>query len=465
MSLINKMLSDLEHRQSFFKDQDQIVLGGLAPVVETGFSSSRIPYDFLLMCFFIVALGIATYGYLGNAPYKAQSIIDVTGPAEIVPAIVNTEVTEYQVTTINSADIAPLITQELARLKLDMSLPLQTSIEVTPVASVAQIRNITISLVDEVTSIQLLLDRSVEFKAYTLAIPGQAVLEIENALIQASIPAIAEHPYIERLRFSNNTGENFKLMIDSRMPVLIENTEMIADTDGYILNVRLKSSEIDRVELMPTVQDVVPAEETQFGRMQVTPSITGTGINIERSLAEARQLYSDRDFKKADETALEILKQQPLHIKTRSLYVSALIKRGNIDTAMQVLEAGLQLDPAISEWANVNARLLVDRGLTDQAISVLAKALPEISTDNDYYAFYAALLQKASRHDEASDIYRALVAQQSDNGLWWMGMAISLDALKNKEDALHSYNKALEGQALTYELRQYVLQQIERLAR
>ncbi len=132
---------------------------------------------------------------------------------------------------------------------------------------------------------------------------------------------------------------------------------------------------------------------------------------------------------------------------------------------MQELAAGLNLNPGISEWANVYARLLINQGQTDQAVEVLAKALSEISKDNDYYAFYAALLQKVSQHDEASEIYRTLLAQQPENGLWWMGLAISLDAMKNKEEALHAYNKALEGPALNYELRQYVLQQIERIAR
>jgi MSHA biogenesis protein MshN len=100
----------------------------------------------------------------------------------------------------------------------------------------------------------------------------------------------------------------------------------------------------------------------------------------------------------------------------------------------------------------------------EQAVEVLTRALPAVGSDNDYYAFYAALLQRLARHAEASETYRVLVEQQPDNGLWWMGLAISLDAMKEMEDALYSYNRALEGQSLNQELRDYVLQQIARLS-
>src|SRR5690349_2070163 len=106
MSLINKMLSDLEQRHSYYKDQDKIVLGGLAPVTETGFSSSRIPYNFLLVCFFFVAICIAIYGYLGNAPYQAGPRLEVTGQAATVPDNVDTGYQDND-TNLTLPDVPP----------------------------------------------------------------------------------------------------------------------------------------------------------------------------------------------------------------------------------------------------------------------------------------------------------------------------------------------------------------------
>ncbi len=49
MSLINNMLTDLEERHGNFKDENQVVFDGLAAVADTGFSNSRIPFNFLIV--------------------------------------------------------------------------------------------------------------------------------------------------------------------------------------------------------------------------------------------------------------------------------------------------------------------------------------------------------------------------------------------------------------------------------
>ncbi|MEX2353008.1 MAG: tetratricopeptide repeat protein, partial [Gammaproteobacteria bacterium] len=179
--------------------------------------------------------------------------------------------------------------------------------------------------------------------------------------------------------------------------------------------------------------------------------------------AEARQLYARRDFRNADEAIQAILKQQPMHIQARTLYATTLINRGDIESAMQTLDGGLALNPGISEWADIYARLLVNMGRNEEAVEVLSRAMPNIS-HHDYYAFYAALLQRLSRHEEASEFYRTLLKQNPDNGLWWMGLGISLDAMAYRDSARQAFESALQGQNLDYELRQYVLQQIERLS-
>ena len=93
-----------------------------------------------------------------------------------------------------------------------------------------------------------------------------------------------------------------------------------------------------------------------------------------------------------------------------------------------MLASGLNQDPDISDWASLYARLMVDQGQANTALVVLERALPEIAQDNDYYALYAALLQREARHEEAIKNYKALLEHNPENGLWWMGLAISQDA-------------------------------------
>ncbi|MEX2353009.1 MAG: hypothetical protein WD709_02390, partial [Gammaproteobacteria bacterium] len=67
MSIINKMLSDLEGRHNHYREHNQLMLGDLAPVNETGFDTpKKLPYNFMLVCFFLTALSVAVYGYFGD---------------------------------------------------------------------------------------------------------------------------------------------------------------------------------------------------------------------------------------------------------------------------------------------------------------------------------------------------------------------------------------------------------------
>jgi len=455
VSLINKMLTDLEERHSYYRDQDQAVFGDLTPIADTGFSRAKIPYNFLVVCFFLIAIAVAFYSYTANESATLHYADSTFSSAVVKETAVRDAVTPV-------SDMPLPIAQQLFGLKLDLAVPLISS---PPPVEIAVIHAIDISERNGVTNILLELDHSAVFRVYSLQDPNRVVLEIDHAQLQATIPAMPDHPYIERFRFSNQNGEIFRLVADAVQPVLIDNAEMTAGVDGSSLSINLLPARADKIELIPAMTTVATVEEASYGQMDIRPSTSPPPMLADRLLTEAKTLYARRDFRQADEKIQAILNQQPLHVEARLLYASALISRDNTGNAMQVLAEGLQLNPGISEWARVYAKLLVDQGQTVQAVEVLAYALPQISQDQDYYAFYAALLQSLARHDEAAEFYRALLGQQPENRLWWMGLGISLDALNNTGDAVYAYSRALEGEMLNYELRQYVLQQTERLSR
>jgi len=116
MSLINKMLSDLEQRHSYRKEQDEIVLGGLAPVTNTGFTTGKLPYNFLLVCFFTIAVALAGYGLW-------QGMTDNTMPQDEGVSL------QADVTPTPSTDTDTSLDEaaSLPALKLDMSLPAVTA--------------------------------------------------------------------------------------------------------------------------------------------------------------------------------------------------------------------------------------------------------------------------------------------------------------------------------------------------
>ena len=73
------MLSDLEQRHSHRQGQDEIVIDGLAPVANTGFAHPRIPYNFLLVCFFVIAVIVAGYGYWNSLSGQGDPVVTLPG--------------------------------------------------------------------------------------------------------------------------------------------------------------------------------------------------------------------------------------------------------------------------------------------------------------------------------------------------------------------------------------------------
>lgn len=152
------------------------------------------------------------------------------------------------------------------------------------------------------------------------------------------------------------------------------------------------------------------------------------------------------------------------HVGARQALVALLIESRRKDEAIKRLREGLQLDAGQTGFAMILARLQVDRGETGAAIDTLQKSLPH-SERTEHVAFLAALLQRESRHKEAVEQYRAALSKSPQNGVWWMGMGISLQAENRIGEAADAYAHAKSSGNLSPELRAFVEEKLTGLQR
>src|SRR5690606_35736431 len=125
---------------------------------------------------------------------------------------------------------------------------------------------------------------------------------------------------------------------------------------------------------IPAVDQALGAIESGYGHMEIKPA-TPEDVRLPRQLLmDARAAYLERDYSEGDRMMTAILQQDPLYADARSLYATSMAGRGDAGTAMQVLASGLELNPAVSEWAMLYARLLTDQGRLAEAAGVLAKS-------------------------------------------------------------------------------------------
>ncbi len=151
------------------------------------------------------------------------------------------------------------------------------------------------------------------------------------------------------------------------------------------------------------------------------------------------------------------------HDAARQALVALLLESRRGADAGRVLQDGLKHKPEHTGFAMLLARLQVEQGTVDLAAATLETSLPYAKSQADYQAFYAALMQRQNRHKEAIAHYQVALQLAPDNGIWLMGLGISLQALERDIDAKNAFRRALETKALSPELQAFVQRKIKEL--
>ncbi len=151
------------------------------------------------------------------------------------------------------------------------------------------------------------------------------------------------------------------------------------------------------------------------------------------------------------------------HVKARQLLASLLIEANALDDAAALLREGLKRSPSETAFSMALARLQLESGEADKALETLAQSAQTAGDEPQYHGFYAVLLQRAKRHDEAVQHY--LLALRSDPAMpnWLVGIGISLQEQGRNSDAAEAFARARDGGLLNAQLLEFVEQRLQQL--
>jgi MSHA biogenesis protein MshN len=152
----------------------------------------------------------------------------------------------------------------------------------------------------------------------------------------------------------------------------------------------------------------------------------------------------------------------PRHEAARQTLIGLLVERKQYPEAIRHLQFAVGLDPRQSNMTMLLARLQGEQG--GAAIETLQRGLAYANRNADYRALLAGMLQRAQRNREAIDHYTAAVQLQPGQGVWWMGLGISLQADGRKAEAREAFVRARDSGRLSAELQGFVERKLQQIA-
>lgn len=181
--------------------------------------------------------------------------------------------------------------------------------------------------------------------------------------------------------------------------------------------------------------------------------------------AYRRALASMQDGRVTETIALleQALQAAPRHDAARQTLIGLLVESGRGDEAIRQLQQALSSDARQPALAMLLARLQIERGAS--GIETLTRTLPYANGNSEYMAFLAGALQRQGRHQEAAEQYQAALRAAPGQGVWWMGLGISLQAEKRNAEALAAFRRAQGAGTLSPELQAFVERKLQQLSR
>lgn len=278
--------------------------------------------------------------------------------------------------------------------------------------------------------------------APTLLVAAEAGLRLESQLLSLPLPTKIEPAPAARIEAGpepkvepkTEPKAEVKLANVAPRPVAKSEPKVVAVPATNLSN----DGRIDKQPLRPPALDRADAEYKQAVLVQRQG-------NVEEALTRYRRALVD----------------QPDHLGARQALAGLLLEHHRYDEAENVLRAGIEIGSARLAFATMLARLKVERGDVPAALDILLQQSAVGEKSADYQGFVAALLNRLGRHGEASGRYRLATRLSSNEGRWWAGLGIALDAEGKNAEAREAYQHARALSGLSPDLLAHIDQRLK----
>lgn len=217
--------------------------------------------------------------------------------------------------------------------------------------------------------------------------------------------------------------------------------------------------------IQPVAQESTIEDDEAIEQVSSFEFTASKSPNTEQALKQQIQVALQlNDDKEAIKLLKKLLQLKPENQLARKKLASLLFAQGMTNESKQFIETGIRLQPEVSDFRMMLARLYVQQKNTDAAHNTLREFNVSASLEPNFVSYRASLAKKLQRHDLAKLDYMNLLASQPSNAKWWLGLAISEEKLGDNSAALAAYKKVNELNQLSLEVSNFVQKRLQYLA-
>lgn len=181
----------------------------------------------------------------------------------------------------------------------------------------------------------------------------------------------------------------------------------------------------------------------------------------EQQVQQARQLIAQGQTDAAIEMLQRFIIAEEQPRESMKVLVDIFIERENTVATEALLEQATFF--SVVDQTFYAAKLAIIRQQDTEAIELLEAHQDDAEKNENYRALLAGLYQRSGLHVEATNHYRRLLNVFGDKPAYWLGFALSQDALDQPQVAVQAYQRVNQYADLQPQVRTYVQQRITAL--
>ncbi|NLQ23836.1 tetratricopeptide repeat protein [Shewanella sp. S-1] len=433
MSVINKMLQDLDKRQQGHE------LSNVAQPQVQYLARRRAPFNGLLLCGVSLLFGGAlVYGWqlFMAKPAEATISAQTNGQNEST----QTQIEPVQVDKITSRQPSASVEVVEEPLKVATTQEFTTkSEELEP-------------SVDDVV-----LNQPLEFESENeVEQESQRQLDESSVLADELVDTVSEPSHSQSNRVTSSVRSAEVTAAAPSALMMSERASVAADNELNASN-ELK---VQEVKADAGTNRLTPQEQ---GQMAITEVKLTPKQLAQKRFTLASEAERDGKLKDAISYYEQTLGFDPSMHEARKQLAALHYGQGQLAKASEVLLQGMLLFPQQLDFALLLARVQQASGQADLALVTLANIPDTHPLARQKWMAQSDLAQKLGQFSLSEQAYRQLLQQEPQQAKWWMGLAYALDSQQQFPQARQAYRTALGHRGLSAQASAFIEQRLTQL--